>query len=107
MIFRKVTLSVILNADNGLISPEINALEKISQLLIQVSGRAGRNNNLAKVIIQTRYPDDINLNKIKTGDYMKFASQCLSTNEQMNLPPFTTLCLLRCSSPTQRSNVIS
>jgi len=80
--FPKVTLSVILNADNGLISPEINALEKISQLLIQVSGRAGRNNNLAKVIIQTRYPDDINLNKIKTGDYMKFASQCLSTNEQ-------------------------
>jgi len=68
--FPKVTLSVILNADNGLISPEINALEKISQLLIQVSGRAGRNNNLAKVIIQTRYPDDINLNKIKTGDYI-------------------------------------
>ena len=28
--FPKVTLSVILNADNGLISPEINALEKIS-----------------------------------------------------------------------------
>ena len=23
----------------------------------------------------------------------------------MNLPPFTTLCLLRCSSPTQKSNV--
>ena len=69
---------MILNADNGLISPEINALEKLSQLLIQVSGRAGRNNNLAKVIIQTRYPEDINLNKIKTGDYMNFANQCLS-----------------------------
>ena len=103
--FPKVTLCIILDADNGLISPEINALEKISQLLIQVSGRAGRNNNLAKVIIQTRYPDDINLKKIKTGDYMKFATQCLKTNRQMNLPPFTTLCLLRCSSPTQRSNV--
>ena len=59
--FPKVTLSVILNADNGLISPEINALEKLSQLLIQVSGRAGRNNNLAKVIIQTRYPEDLSL----------------------------------------------
>ena len=64
--FPKVTLCVILNADSGLISPEINALEKISQQLIQVSGRAGRNNNLAKVIIQTRYPDDINLKQIKT-----------------------------------------
>ena len=102
--FPKVTLSVILNADNGLISPEINALEKLSQLLIQVSGRAGRNNNLAKVIIQTRYPEDINLNKIKTGDYMNFANQCLSSNRQMNLPPFSTICLLRCSSPTQKSN---
>ena len=59
--FPRVSLSIILNADNGLISPEINALEKISQLLIQVSGRAGRNNKLAKVIIQTRYPDDVNL----------------------------------------------
>ena len=103
--FPKVTLSIILNADNGLISPESNALEKISQLLIQVSGRAGRNNNLAKVIIQTRYPDDINLNKIKTGDYMNFASQCLSNNRKMNLPPYNPLCLLRCSSPTQKSNI--
>lgn len=103
--FPKVTLSVILNADNGLISPEINALEKISQLLIQVSGRAGRNNNLAKVIIQTRYPDDINLNKIKTGNYMNFAKQCLDNNMKMNLPPYSTLCLLRSSSPTQKSNL--
>ena len=29
--FPRVTLCIILNADNGLISPEINALEKISQ----------------------------------------------------------------------------
>ena len=64
--FPRVSLSIILNADNGLVSPEINALEKISQLLIQVSGRAGRNNKLAKVIIQTRYPDDVNLGQIKT-----------------------------------------
>ena len=49
--FSKVTLCIILNADGGLISPEINSVEKISQQLIQVSGRAGRNNNLAKVII--------------------------------------------------------
>ena len=49
--FPKVTLCVILNADNGLISPEINALEKVSQQLIQVSGRAGRNNNLSLIHI--------------------------------------------------------
>jgi Primosomal protein N'' (replication factor Y) - superfamily II helicase len=64
--FPKVTLCVILNADGGLLSPDINSVEKISQSLIQVSGRAGRN-----IILQsnysTKYPNDENPKKIKTG----------------------------------------
>ena len=88
--FPKVTLCVILNADGGLLSPEINAIEKISQQLIQVSGRAGRNNNLAKVIIQTRYPNDENLKQIKTGDYRLVSEQCLKTNKALNMPPYST-----------------
>ena len=103
--FPKVTLCVILNADSGLISPEINALEKISQQLIQVSGRAGRNNNLAKVIIQTRYPDDINLKQIKTGNYQKFADQCLQNNKNLDLPPYSHVCILRTSSPKSKGSI--
>ena len=101
--FPKVTLCIILNADNGLISPEINALEKISQQLIQVSGRAGRNNNLAKVIIQTRYPDDINLKQIKTGDYRLVADQCLKVNKELSMPPYSSICILRAVSPNTQS----
>ena len=86
--FPKVTLCVILNADGGLLSPDINSVEKISQQLIQVSGRAGRNNNLAKVIIQTRYPNDENLKKIKTGDYQIVAEKCLKTNKALDIPPY-------------------
>tara|TARA_B100001063_G_scaffold109989_1_gene102598 strand:- start:2805 stop:4790 length:1986 start_codon:yes stop_codon:yes gene_type:complete len=97
--FPRVTMCVILNADNGLISPELNAIEKISQQLIQVSGRAGRNNNLAKVIIQTRYPDDLNLKKIKTGNYKLIADQCLENSKLKNFPPYSSICLLRCTSP--------
>ena len=102
--FPRVTLCIILNADNGLISPEINALEKISQQLIQVSGRAGRNNNLAKVIIQTRYPDDINLKQIKTGDYRLVADQCLKVNKELNMPPYSSICILRAVSPNTISS---
>ena len=91
--FPKVTLCVILNADGGLLSPEINAIEKISQQLIQVSGRAGRNNNLAKVIIQTRYPNDENLIQIKTGDYRLVSEQCLKTNKALNMPPYSTVAI--------------
>ena len=89
--FPKVTLCVILNADGGLLSPEINAIEKISQQLIQVSGRAGRNNNLAKVIIQTRYPNDENLKQIKTGDYRLVSEQCLKNSKALNMPPYSTV----------------
>ena len=102
--FPRVTLCIILNADNGLISPEINALEKISQQLIHVSGRAGRNNNLAKVIIQTRYPDDINLKQIKTGDYRLVADQCLKVNKELNMPPYSSICILRAVSPNTISS---
>ena len=102
--FSKVTLCIILNADGGLISPEINSVEKISQQLIQVSGRAGRNNNLAKVIIQTRYPDDINLKKIKTGDYKLIAEECLRVNKKLDMPPYSSLCILRAVSPNPKSS---
>ena len=101
--FPKVTLCVILNADGGLLSPEINAIEKISQQLIQVSGRAGRNNNLAKVIIQTRYPNDENLKQIKTGDYRVVSEQCLKTNKALNMPPYSTVAILRATSPSPES----
>ena len=101
--FPKVTLCVILNADGGLLSPEINAIEKISQQLIQVSGRAGRNNNLAKVIIQTRYPNDENLKQIKTGDYRLVSEQCLKTNKALNMPPYSTVAILRATSPSPQS----
>ena len=101
--FPKVTLCVILNADSGLLSPEMNAVEKIAQQLIQVSGRAGRNNNLAQVIIQTRYPYDENLKQIKTGNYQVVADQCLNTNKALGIPPYSNVSILRATSPNPQS----
>ena len=101
--FPKVTLCVILNADSGLLSPEMNAVEKIAQQLIQVSGRAGRNNNLAQVIIQTRYPYDENLKQIKTGNYQLVADQCLNTNKALGIPPYSNVSILRATSPNPQS----
>jgi len=101
--FPKVTLCVILNADSGLLSPEMNGVEKIAQQLIQVSGRAGRNNNLAQVIIQTRYPNDENLKQIKTGNYQVVADQCLKTNKALGIPPYSNVSILRATSPNPQS----
>jgi len=103
--FPKVTLCVILNADGGLLSPDINSVEKISQQLIQVSGRAGRNNNLAKVIIQTRYPNDENLKKIKTGNYQIVAERCLKINKALDIPPYSNISILRAISPNPQIGI--
>ena len=103
--FPKVTLCVILNADSGLLSPEMNAVEKIAQQLIQVSGRAGRNNNLAQVIIQTRYPYDENLKQIKTGNYQLVADHCLNTNKALGIPPYSNVSILRATSPNPQNCV--
>jgi len=103
--FNNVALTLVINADNGLISPEVNALEKVSQLLIQVSGRAGRKNNDPKVIIQTRYPQDKTLNQIRNGDYLSFANKKLAENKASSLPPYSCASILRSTSPTQQNNI--
>ena len=74
-------------------------------MLIQVSGRAGRNSNEAKVIIQTRYPEDRTLNQIKNGDYLSFAKRKLAENRLGGLPPYSCASILRSTSPTQQNNI--
>ena len=103
--FPNVELGVILNSDAGIISPDINSLEKISQLLIQVSGRVGRKNAKGKVLIQTRYPEDKNLRKLRNGDYLDFALNNLKQKKELHHPPFSAVCIVRSTSPLAKHNV--
>tara|TARA_B100000902_G_scaffold100604_1_gene102951 strand:+ start:1964 stop:3940 length:1977 start_codon:yes stop_codon:yes gene_type:complete len=102
--FPEVELGLILNCDSGITSPDINSLEKISQLLIQVSGRVGRKNNNGKVLIQTRYPEDKNLHELKSGDYLKFALNNLKQKKELHHPPYSAIALLRSTSPLAQNN---
>ena len=103
--FPKVELGVILNCDAGIISPDINSLEKISQLLIQVSGRVGRKDGNGKVLIQTRYPEDENLKELRSGDYLNFALKNLKQKKDLYHPPYAAICLLRSGSPLAEHNI--
>ena len=103
--FPKVELGVILNCDAGIISPDINSLEKISQLLIQVSGRVGRKDGNGKVLIQTRYPEDENLKELRSGDYLNFALKNLKQKKDLHHPPYAAMCLLRSGSPLAEHNI--
>ncbi len=93
--FPNVTLVAILDVDAGLFSIDFHASEKLAQMIIQVSGRAGRADKSGKVIMQTRQPDHPLLNTLITQGYNSFAKTVLEERKVADLPPFGYQALLR------------
>jgi primosomal protein N' (replication factor Y) len=93
--FPDVTLVGILNIDQGLFSVDFRALEKTAQLIVQVSGRAGREEKPGEVMLQTHYPDHPLLQTLLESGYAEFAQQALKEREQTCLPPYSYMSLLR------------
>ncbi len=93
--FPRLTLVVIVDADNGFYNQDFRALEQLGQLLIQVSGRAGRAEHPGQVIIQTHQPDHPMLNMLVQRGYEAFAHSLLQTRQEAHLPPYCFLALLR------------
>lgn len=88
----KVSLVGIVLADIGLNIPDFRTLERNFQLLLQVSGRAGRSETKGKVIIQTYDPQNAVLKYVKEQNYENF--RIFETLERKTLanPPFGNLC---------------
>ena len=93
--FPKVTMVVIVDADRGLFSADFRASERMAQLIMQVSGRAGRAENPGRVIIQTHYPEHPLLRTLAVQDYGKIAGVILEERREAQLPPFSYHVLLR------------
>lgn len=96
--FPYVTLVAILDADSGLLSNDFRALERLAQLLTQVSGRAGRAHLPGEVLIQTHHPDHPLLQSLVNEGYASFAEAALQERAAAHLPPFGHLSLLRAES---------
>ncbi|MDP4274405.1 MAG: primosomal protein N' [Bacteroidota bacterium] len=89
--FDNVAVVGILNADNLLNFPDFRAFERSYQLMVQVSGRAGRKNKQGKVIIQTTDPKHtIILDVIRNNFTHMFQSQ-LAERKTFRYPPFYRL----------------
>ncbi len=93
--FANVTLVAMLNADHGLYSADFRASERMGQLLLQVAGRAGREEKKGHVLVQTHHPDHPLFKPLQAHDYPAFARTLLEERQQTELPPFTHLALLR------------
>ena len=93
--FPKLTLAGIIDADRGLFSADFRASERMAQLIMQVSGRAGRADDHGTVMIQTHYPNHPLLQTLTRRDYGAFADLLLEERRVTGLPPFSHLALLR------------
>ena len=93
--FPNVTLVAVLDVDSGLYSIDFHAAEKLAQMIVQVSGRAGRAEKPGTVILQTRHPEHPLLTTLLREGYNGFARQALAERKAAMLPPFSYQALLR------------
>jgi primosomal protein N' (replication factor Y) len=96
--FPKVTLVLVLNADQGLFSTDFRAAERLAQTIVQVAGRAGRAQRQGEVLIQTEYPEHPLLTQLLASGYDGFAGVALAERRAAGWPPFSRLAALRASA---------
>ncbi|RYY76693.1 MAG: primosomal protein N' [Gammaproteobacteria bacterium] len=96
--FADVTLVVIIDADAGLFSTDFRGPERMGQLLLQVSGRAGRAEKPGRVILQSHHTDHPLVQTLFFKGYQAFADLILQERQIALLPPYRYLTLLRAES---------
>ena len=89
--FAGVSLVGILNADNLLNNPDFRAAERAFQLMMQVSGRAGRRSDGGEVVIQTSDPTNPVIRQVATGDYDAMVRTQLAERQMFFYPPYARL----------------
>jgi primosomal protein N' (replication factor Y) len=89
--FDNVSLVGILNADTMLNFPDFRAHERAFQLMVQVSGRAGRSQKQGKVMIQTYNPYHQILQQVSTTSYAAMYQEQLQERWQFHYPPYYRL----------------
>jgi len=99
--FPNVTLVGIVDIDQGLFSADFRASERMAQLILQVSGRAGREDTPGEVAIQTHHPEHALLHALITKGYGEFAKELLQERLETQFPPYTHLALIRAEASNQ------
>ncbi|KTD26234.1 Primosomal protein N' (replication factor Y) [Legionella maceachernii] len=93
--FPRLTLVVVLDTDAGFYNQDFRALERLGQLVTQVSGRAGRAQYAGQVVIQTHIPQHPLLNLLVQQGYDAFAKALLAMRQHAELPPYHYLAVIR------------
>jgi len=100
--FPDVTLVGVILADMALTIPDFRVQERLLQLLMQVSGRAGRGSESGRVIIQTFNPFEPSIVATKSGNMDEYANIELARRKNLFYPPFSRVILIRSRSEDEK-----
>ncbi|MBQ4874560.1 MAG: primosomal protein N' [Rickettsiaceae bacterium H1] len=97
--FPKISLVGVIDADATLHGGDLRSAERTYQLLQQVSGRAGRENEKGLVLLQTYTPNEIIKRYLCSKE--EFYSYELDLREQGKMPPFTKIVTITVKSANE------
>ncbi len=106
--FRRITLVAAVQPDGALFSSDFRAPERLFALLMQASGRAGRDaqyvaaqGSRSEMWLQTFHPEHAIVAALRQHDYPAFAAQQLQERRDAAMPPFSFQALVRADARTQ------
>lgn len=99
--FANVTLVGILDADMSLHFSDYRAVERTFQLITQVAGRAGRENKVGRVILQTYTPNHYVYGFARAYDYRGFYAKEINLMQTTSFPPFSEILRVLVSSENE------
>ena len=87
--FPNITLVGIIDGDLGLFGADLRASEHTYQLINQVAGRAGREEKLGEILVQTFKSDHPLFQALLTNNSENFIDLEIENRKKQQLPPFT------------------
>ena len=92
--FGNVSVVGILNADSLMNFPDFRAHERAFQLMVQVSGRAGRRDKRGTVVLQTSGPDHPLIRMVERFAYKEMVRLQLGERSMFRYPPYYRLIVI-------------
>ena len=89
--FENIGLVGVMNADALIHSPDYRSYERSFQLLLQVSGRAGRSAQRGKVLIQTYNPQHPVIQQVLQNDFKGMYQNQIEERQSFSYPPFVQM----------------
>lgn len=101
--FPNLTLVGVVDGDIGLGGGDLRAGERTYQLLHQLAGRAGRERDQARVMIQTTQPEHPLMQALSRGDRAGYYEQESAWREAGNWPPYGRLAAIRLEGSPEKA----